>query len=514
MAGASQAGRVFLVGAGPGDPGLITLRAVDCLRCAEVVVYDRLAAPELLAYAPARAERIFVGKGPRQHTLNQDEINALLIRKAQEGRTVVRLKGGDPYVFGRGGEEAIALDAAGIAFEVVPGITSAIAGPSWAGIPVTHRKVAASFAVITGHEDPTREESSIRWEGLANGPDTLIFLMGVEHLEEIVANLRRYGRPDDEPVAAIRWATTPEQEVVAGTLADIVERVQVAGLRPPAVLVVGPVVRLRTDLDWRSRLPLAGLRVLVTRARQQASALSARLAELGAQPVEYPTIEIQPVEDTTEFDGAVAEADRFAWIVFTSTNGVDAFWERLGALGRDSRALALSRVCAIGPSTAAALLRRGIVADWIPERFVTDSILDGFKAYDLRGVDVLLARADIAPPLLADGLRQQGAIVTDVAAYRTAPSSESRQRLLDVLEQRRIDVVTLTSSSTARNLVAGLGGRRDLLNGVIVAAIGPVTAETASSLGLPVDVMADEYTIDGLVDALVRWAAGRGEAPE
>ena len=502
-----KVGKVYLVGAGPGDPRLITVRGVECLRQADLVVYDRLASPELLGHAPERAERIFVGKGPRQHTMTQDEINALLVERGLAGLNVVRLKGGDPYVFGRGGEEAMALEQAGIPFEVVPGITSSIAGPSFAGIPVSHRHVASSFAVVTGHEDPAREGSAIRWAGLANGPDTLIFLMGVEHLESIVDNLLRHGRPLDQPVAAIRWATTPEQEVVAGTLRTIVELVRGAKLRPPAVLVVGDVVGLRAALDWRGRLPLAGLRVLVTRARQQASALSSRLVELGAVPLEYPTIEIRPADDPAPFDAALRDITSFGWIVFTSTNGVDAFWERLLATGQDARSLAASSVCAIGPSTAAALAAHGLTADWMPREFVTDSILDGFRAYDLAGVRVLLARADIAPPLVADGLRDQGALVTEITAYRTVPSDESRTRLISALEQRTIDVVTLTSSSTARNLVDGIGGRLDLLHGLTVASIGPVTSRTARELGLTVHVEAEVHTIPGLVDSLLAWAA-------
>jgi uroporphyrinogen III methyltransferase/synthase len=292
-----------------------------------------------------------------------------------------------------------------------------------------------------------------------------------------------------------------------------VTRVREASLRPPAVLVVGDVVRLRESLDWRGRLPLAGLRVLVTRARQQASALSSRLAELGAVPMEYPTIEIRPVEDPAPFDAAIREIGAFSWIVFTSTNGVDAFWERLLASGQDSRSLAGVHICAIGPSTAASLAAHGITADWMPREFVTESVLDGFKAYDLNGARVLLARADIAPPLLADGLREQGALVTEATAYRTVPSDESRARLLAALEERRIDVVTLTSSSTARNLVEGIGGRLDLLDGLTIASIGPVTSRTARELGLAVSVEADIHTIPGLVDALLGWAA-RHSSPE
>jgi uroporphyrinogen III methyltransferase/synthase len=507
--GAPKVGKVYLVGAGPGDPRLITVRGVECLGAAEVVVYDRLASSRLLEHVPAAAERVFVGKGPRQHTMTQEEINALLVERGRAGKVVVRLKGGDPYVFGRGGEEGQALAEAGVPFEVVPGVTSAIAGPAYAGIPVTHRNVASSFAVVTGHEDPTKPGSAIRWDGLANGPDTLVFLMGVEHLDTIVANLRTYGRSAGEPAAAIRWATTPEQQTVVGTLGDIAERVAEAGLRPPAVLVVGQVVGLQPDLDWRGRLPLAEVRVLVTRARQQASALSSRLVELGATPLEYPTIEIRPADDPRPFDEAIDGLRRYDWIVFTSTNGVDAFWERLASAGKDSRALASLRVCAIGPSTAAALEWRGIVADWLPREFVTDSILDGFRAYDLNGARVLLARADIAPPALAEGLRAQGATVDEVTAYRTVPSTESREQLLAALEARQIDMVTLTSSSTARNLVEGISGRLDLLDGLTIASIGPVTSRTARELGLQVEVEAVVHTIDGLVDALLGWSSRR-----
>jgi uroporphyrinogen III methyltransferase/synthase len=502
-------GHVFLVGAGPGDPKLITVRGLECLARADVVVYDRLAAPELLDHVRPDAERIFVGKGPGRHTLPQEGIDALLVDLGRLGKTVVRLKGGDPFVFGRGGEEGLALARAGVSFEVVPGVTSAIAAAAAAGIPVTHRGIASSFTVATGHEDPTKPDSAIRWEHLATGADTLVFLMGVEQLGEIVASLVEAGRSADEPAAAVRWGTTPRQQVVVGTLRDIADRVREARLTPPAVLIVGKVVELRGELDWRSRLPLAGLRVLVTRARHQASQLSARLVELGATPVEYPVIEIRPVEAGGQFDAALALLSDFAWVVFTSTNGVDAVFDRLTAGGKDARALAASRVCAIGPSTAAALKSRGIVADWMPEQFITDALVAGFRQFDLLDREVLLARADIAPPGLAEGLRAQGARVTEVAAYRTVPAAARRDRLLTALEAREIDLVTLTSSSTVRNLVEGLNGRRDLLSDVVVGCIGPVTAATARELGLRVDVEAGEHTIDGLIAAIVSWASDR-----
>ncbi len=501
-----MSGRVFLVGAGPGDPKLLTLRGVECLRQAEVVIYDRLAAPELLEHAPASAERIFVGKGAGQHTMSQEQINELLVDRAQAGRMVVRLKGGDPYVFGRGGEEALFLAQACVAFEVVPGITSAIAGLSYAGIPVTHRGIATSFAVITGHEDPAKPDSAIDWARLARGADTLVFLMGIEHLNEIVGHLRASGRPARQPAAAVRWATTSRQEAVFGSLGDIVERVREAELGPPALVVVGDVVRLHEQLDWRAKLPLSGLRVLVTRARDQSSQLAARLAELGAVAIEYPTIEIRAADDGGAFEAALARLSEFAWVVFTSANGVDAVFDRLATRGADARAFGSAQVCAIGPSTAASLLTRGIIADWIPEEFISSAILQGFRAHDLRGAHVLLARADIAPAKLADALREQGAEVADVAAYRTAPAEESRTRLIEALEAGEVDIITLTSSSTVRNLMSAIGARRDLLRGVNIACIGPVTAATAEELGLTPDVIAQEHTVPGLIRALEGWA--------
>ena len=498
-----MAGSVYLVGAGPGDPKLITLRGLECLRSAEVVVYDRLASPHLLEHVQSSAELIFVGKEPGRRTMSQDQINRVLVEQALAGKSVVRLKGGDPYVFGRGGEEGLALSAAGVPFEVVPGVTSAIAAPSFAGIPVTHRGLASSFTVVTGHEDESAESSARDWRALASGAETLVFLMGVEHLQDIADNLLDAGRSPDEPTAVVRWGTTPEQEVLVGSLGDIAVRVEEVGIRPPAVLVVGEVVRLCEQLDWRARLPLAGVRVLVTRARGQASQLSGKLVELGATPIEYPVIEIRPVEDPTELDAALDGLGRFGWVVFTSANGVEAVFERLSATGRDSRAFGGSRVCAIGPGTAAALRSRGIHADWIPRQFLSNAIVADFRDYDLVGANVLLARADIAPPGLADGLRAQGARVTDVPAYRTVPAESSRHRVIGALEAGQIDVVTLTSSSTARNLVEGLGGRLDLLRDVTMACIGPVTASTARDLGLNVDILAAEHTIDGLVAALV-----------
>lgn len=500
-----MSGMVYLVGAGPGDPGLITVRGIECLRRAEVVVHDRLVAPALLDYAPAGAERIYVGKASGAHQMPQAEINQLLIAQARQGKIVVRLKGGDPFVFGRGGEEALALAEAGIPFEVVPGVSSAIAVPAYAGIPVTHRGLAGGFTVITGHKENDAQSpvSSLR-PLLADG-HTLVFLMGVENLAAIVAALLAEGCDQATPAALIRWGTTSQQQTVVGTLGDIVERSR--GLEPPAILVVGWVVALRDRLAWFERRPLLGKRVLVTRAREQASVLSRRLAELGAEPIEFPAIQILPAEDYRPLDEALAR--HYDWVIFTSVNGVEAVWARLQATGRDARAFAGTRLCAIGPATAAELAAHGLRADFVPPEYVTEAILAGIG--DVAGQRILLPRADIARESLAAGLRQQGARVDEVVAYctvTTGPDHPMAQPVLARLETGQIDVITFTSSSTVRGFVNtfGLSGIDSSKNNVpIVACIGPVTAQTAQELGLHVDVVADTHTIAGLIQSLVAY---------
>lgn len=507
-------GCVFLVGAGPGDPGLITVKGLETLRQAEVVVYDHLANAELLKEARLDAELIYVGKRAGQHTFSQEEINQFLVEKAQAGKTVARLKGGDPFVFGRGGEEAMALAAAGVPFEVIPGVTSAVAAPAYAGIPVTHRGLASSFAVVTGHEDPTKAESTIDWQYLARGVDTLIFLMGVGNLPEIVARLVEHGRAPETPAALVRWGTTARQETVAGTLADIAEKVKAAGLRPPAVAVIGQVVNLREHLGWYDRKPLFGKRVLVTRSREQASVLSRRLRKLGAEPVELPAITFEPPEDYTPLDAAIRHIRQYDWIIFTSTNGVRAFMERLWTLGWDARSLAKVKLAAIGPATATALEQCRLRADYVPDQYVAEAVAAGLC--DVRGQRILLPRADIARPALAIALREAGATVDEVTVYRTVlaegvqgsassgdlvfPTSEDVRQML---AKNQIDVVTFTSSSTVRNLVALLGGVKPL-RGALIACIGPITADTAREMGLRVDMVAEEYTIDGLIEVLIR----------
>jgi uroporphyrinogen III methyltransferase/synthase len=496
-------GFVSLVGAGPGDPGLITVAAVDRVKRADVIVYDRLIPQPVLDEAPDDCELIYMGKIGGEQSHGQDAINSVLVEKGREGKRVVRLKGGDPFVFGRGGEEAEALRAASIPFEVIPGVTSAVAVPAYAGIPVTHRGAATSFAVVTGHEDPAKDESTIDWGSIA-GVETLVLLMGVRTLPEIIEKLTAAGRAPDTPAAAIQWGTTPEQRTVTGTLADIVQRIEDAGLTPPAITVVGDVVRMRASISWFENRPLFGKRVLVTRTRKQASALAELLAAEGAIPVELPSIEVEPVTD----DGALGAAidalasGSYAWAVFTSANAVDVFFDALSARGRDARALAGAKIAAIGPATAAALAGRGIVADAVPDEYVAERVVDALKPNVSSGDRILLPRAAEARPELPEGLRALGAEVDEVPLYRSVVPGEAPPDTLEALREGRIDVVTFTSSSTVRNLVSMLSGDTSALNGALIACIGPITARTAEELGLTVDVSAKEYTVPGLVAAI------------
>ncbi|MCC6627439.1 MAG: uroporphyrinogen-III C-methyltransferase [Chloroflexi bacterium] len=495
-------GIVYLVGGGPGDPGLITVQGLERVRCADVLVYDRLVGEALVAAARPDCERIYVGKQASRHALRQEEINALLVARCRAGQVVTRLKGGDPFVFGRGGEEAEALVAAGLPFEIVPGVTSAIAAPAYAGIPVTHRALTSSVHIITGHEDPTRPESRLRWEHLAPGDGTLVFLMGIERLDAIAGHLITHGRPATTPVAVVEWGTWPRQHTVTGTLADIAARVSAAGIEAPAVTVVGEVVRLRERLAWFDRRPLFGKRVLVTRARAQASALSDRLTALGAVAIELPAIRIVPGDDGP-LDTALTRLATVDWVIFTSVNGVARVFERLDATGRDARAFGLCQLCAIGPATAAALAERGLRADRVPPEAVAEGILAAFEADDLTGRRVLLPQGDQARDTLAAGLAARGAIVEAVVAYRTTSETDVDPATLRLVRDGAIDAVTLTSSSTARNLVAALGGDLTGLEQAVIVAIGPITARTATDLGLTVAATAADHTISGLADALV-----------
>jgi uroporphyrinogen III methyltransferase/synthase len=540
-------GKVWLVGAGPGDPGLITVAGLERLREADVIVYDRLVSPRLLEHAREDAELIFMGKVAGKGAHDQAKINDLLVEKAREGRRVVRLKGGDPFVFGRGGEEAEALRAAGVPFEVVPGVTSAAAVPAYAGIPVTHRGLASTFAVVTGHEDPGKDESAIDWGRLATATDTLVLLMGVKTLPEIVEKLIEGGRPPETPVAVIQSGTTPDQRTVTGTLADIVRRVREAGLQPPAITVVGEVVRLRGTLAWFEDRPLFAKRVLITRTRRQASALARLLAEEGAVPIELPAIEIEPSVDEAALEAALdgLRAGAYAWVVFTSANGVEIFFGLMRERDLDARAFTGARVAAIGPATADALAERGISADALPDEYVAEGVVEALRPHLRPGDRVLVPRAEGARPELIEGLSALGGQVDEVTIYRAAVPKEAPAEALSLLREGGIDIVTFTSSSTVRNLAALLGddfhvvlsgedvGERKVIpsrrvlgsgeGGVgtaergrtprpkpLVACIGPITAQTARELGLRVDVEASEHTVPGLVRAIRERMATQG----
>src|SRR5829696_5687511 len=463
---------IYLVGSGPGDPGLFAVKGVRCMEEADAVVYDRLAPEALLGYARPEAEKIYVGKKPGKPTMAQEEINALLVDLGRAGKTVVRLKGGDPYIFGRGGEEALALKKAGLPFEVVPGVTSGVAVPAYAGIPVTHRNVSTSVAFVTGHEDPTKGHSDVDWSKLAGGADTLVLYMGVGRLQEISAGLIAAGREPDTPVACVRWGTVPEQRTVAGTLEDIAERVAEAGLKPPAIIVIGDVVALReAGLDWYERRPLFGRRVVVTRARAQAGGLSSELERLGAEVYEFPTIEIRPPEEFGPLDAAIHDLDSFGLIVFTSVNGVDAFLERLRHHTLDLRAVPRdAEVAAIGPATAESIREAGLRVDVVPEEYRAEALIEALRTDSLAGERVLIPRAKVAREILPEKLREAGAEVVVPPAYEAVPSEEGREPMKELLEKGEVDCVTFTASSTVENFVRSFGEEaRRLLSKTTVA---------------------------------------------
>lgn len=492
----SAIGTVSLVGAGPGDPGLITVRGREALARADVVVYDRLANPRLLEHAPPRAERIYVGKQPGDRTWRQSQINDLLIERAMAGQAVCRLKGGDPFVFGRGGEEAAALAAAGVPFEVVPGVSSAIAVPAYAGIPVTYRGLCSALGIVAGHSDP-EGSGGLRFDELSQGLDTLVFVMSIESLPEIVAGLRAGGRPAETPVALIRWGTWPSQETLVGTLDTIVEQARAAGFRPPAVTVVGEVVKLREQIRWFDNRPLFGRRVLVTRPEEQAAELSRRLEALGAEPVPFPLIRLEPVLDAPPEAIAVP----YDWVLFASVNAVIHFWSYLERNGRDWRALAAARIGAVGPATEQALREHHLRPDFVPTRYDAVGLLAEFPD-ELAGRRILLPRVEEAPDALPEGLRAARANVEVLPVYRNVPEERDAAEIGRALAGGELDAVTFTSSSTVRAFFRLLPEAD--LTGCVVACIGPSTAATARGLGIAHGVVAEEHTVEGLVDVLVR----------
>jgi uroporphyrinogen III methyltransferase/synthase len=492
----ARVGKVYLVGAGPGDPELITLRGLRLIESADVILYDNLAPTSLLSHARAGAERVYVGKKRAVHACTQQEINDLLIDHARRGRKVVRLKGGDPYLFGRGGEEAQALRWAGIPFEVVPGVTSALGLAAYAGIALTHRETTSAVTFVTGHE-----VERIDWTKIGTA-ETLVIFMGVTTFEEISRRLIEAGRAPSTPAAAVRWASRGDQQTVVGTLANLGSRMREADLKPPATIVVGEVVSLRPALDWFEKLPLFQTRIVVTRAREQAGSLSEMLREQGAYVIELPTIEIQHPEDWGPLDAAIAELESYDWVLFTSANGVRFFIERLDASGKDLRRLQ-GKVCAIGPATAERLRSLHIKVDLMPEEYVAESVLEVFKTYDLAGKRILLPRAKVARDVIPVELRKRGAVVNVVPAYQTVTPEESAKLAAEIFEgDSRPHWITFTSSSTAANFARLCSVER--LQGVKIASIGPVTSQTIRGLGLQVDLEPERYTMEGLVEALVR----------
>lgn len=503
-------GKVYLVGAGPGDPGLLTLKGRECLEKADVVIYDYLANRAFLEYAGEGTELIYVGKKAGSHTMGQSAINELIVQKAGEGRVVVRLKGGDPFIFGRGGEEAVDLCRAGVDFEVVPGITSAISVPAYAGIPLTHRDHTSTVAFITGHEDPLKEKSEIAWEKLSTGAGTLVFLMGVGNLPGIADRLMSCGRPPGTPVALIRRGTLPEQTTVVGNLGNIADLARENRIRPPAIIVVGEVVTLRDDLNWFETRPLFGRRIVVTRAREQASGFLRKLRDLGAEGVEFPTIEVTPPEDQGPLDRAISTIDDYDWLLFTSVNGVRFFLRRLGHLGKDVRDLNGIKIGVIGPKTGAPWGDMGIRPDLMPDEYRAEAVVESFlESGGIKGLKILIPRAARAREVLPEQLRRAGADVDVVSAYQTVSPDHHTGRVKELLAGGDIDMVTFTSSSTVTNFVGMFGPHKGELcrwmSRVAVACIGPVTARTAEDNGFRVDLIPEEYTIEAFTRGIVEY---------
>lgn len=509
----TKKGKVYLVGAGPGDPKLITVRGLQCIKEADVLIYDNLASRELTEQAKPGAELVFVGKWRGKHTMKQADINKLLVDKSKQGFTVTRLKGGDSFIFGRGGEEAEFLHAHGIYFEIIPGITSAYGVPAYAGIPLTHRSMASSVLLLTGHEDPNKSESSIDWSRVSNSTDTIVILMGVKNLPHIVKNLIANGRDPKTPIALIRWGTTPRQEMVTGTLNDIVGKAQANNVRPPAVTVIGDVVNLHEKLSWYEKKPLYGKRLIVTRAKGQAAKFITKIEELGGIVIEVPTIKIVEPDDSAPLDSAINRLNvgqGFDWTIFTSANTVSAVAKRFKLLQLDINLLAKTKIAAIGKSTADALETYGLKPSFIPQNFVAESAVDGFLRVAKKGGTVFHPRAQIARNIIPDALSGSGFEVHVAPAYKNIPVNEIEPYVMKELTSKPVDYITFTSSSTAVNFFK-LVETYDLgpiIKKTKLASIGPITSKTIEDLRFSVAVQAEEFTTKGLVDVLIEDCLG------
>ena len=509
-----KTGKLYLIGAGPGDPGLITLKAVERIKTADVVVYDYLSNEKFLSYAKKGAEIIYVGKMGGNHTLSQWQINELIIKKAKEGKTVARLKGGDPFIFGRGGEEAEEIVQAGIDDGVIPGVPAGVAAAAYAGIPLTHRDFTTTVAFITGHEDPAKDESNIYWDKISTGIGTLVFYMGIGNLEPNMKKLIENNRSPDTPVALIRWGTTSQQETLIGTIADIAEKAKAVNFKAPAITVVGGVVSLRNKLRWFDKKPLFGKKIVVTRSREQASDFAELLEVNGAEVVQFPTIDVVPPKTWKGLDSAIKRISSFNWIVFTSVNGVKYFVERLKKNKKDLRDLKGIKVCAIGPSTAEELSSFGIAPDFVPKEYRAEGIIKGIGKGGIKGKRILIPRAEVAREILPEELKKKGAKVTIAVAYRSIKPKGNTEKIINLLRDKKIAMVTFTSSSTVKNFVEMFEKEdyKALLNGVKIASIGPITAKTASELGIKTDIMPKAYTIPALTEAIVKCYGQKANA--
>ncbi len=496
-------GTVYIVGSGPGDPGLITVRAVQCIRRSDVIVYDYLMGREILRYASADARLIYVGKKGGDHTMSQEKINQILVDEAQAGNSVARIKGGDPFVFGRGGEEAQTLHHNGIPFEIIPGVTSAIAVPAYAGIPLTHRNCTSTAVFVTGHEDPTKKESDIDWDKIAS-IGTIVFLMGVKNLPTIVAKLVEKGRDAATKVALIRWGTTPRQETLTGTLGTIVKLVEDRDFKPPAIFVVGDVAGLRDELNWFEKKPLFGKGIVVTRPEAQSAEFADLLYEEGARVISFPTIKIVPPDNFADLDGAIENIEEYDWIIFTSVNGVRYFFERIFHLGKDSRDLKGVSICAIGPATSRAVENHGIHVDLIPESYISESVVSAFEKAGGAEKKILIPRAEVARDIIPESLTAMGADCDVITTYHTISSGMKREDFQEIAERDRIDIITFTSPSTVDNFI-DIVGRENISEDAIIACIGPVTKKAAEGVGLTVHIMAQSYTVEGMVDAMIDY---------
>lgn len=499
-------GKVYLIGAGPGDPGLITVKGLKCLRRADVVVYDHLVHRSLMQEIREGAETVYVGKKAGEHALPQHEINALLIARAKQGKVVARLKGGDPLIFGRGGEEALALASCGVQFEIVPGVSAATAVPAYAGIPLTHRDFTSTLAFITGHESPSKLYSAIQWSQIATGIGTLVFFMGTKNLKSIVEALVQNGRAEATPVAVIQWGTLPGQKVVTGNLGNIVRCAEMENMKPPALIVIGEVVKLRERLSWFETRPLFGRKIVVTRSRSQASKLIELLEDCGAEAIEVPTIAIEPPDDSGPLDRALREVCRFDWIFFTSVNGAQAFFNRYLSVKRDIRDLQGVKFAAIGPATKEKIESFHLGVDFQPTEYTAERFTEEFiRQHDVQQKKILLIGSDRSQDHIEKELRSHGARFTSVVGYRTVLGEAQAEDIAALFETKKVDLVTFTSSSTVKNFFGLYRGEKSFL----IASIGPVTSKTAAEMGFSPDIEADEYTIPGLVRAVVDYYRGK-----